>query len=219
MTTELTVDRSSQKPFAKHARALVPRLPRFGLKALFAVTTLAAWCSWQWSIAEKRERIARELCNHGCYIYRDATLAATGIERLHFGQIMNPKKTGEAIKKPVVAAVLGIGNWDGLTAMFYPSQLGFQWENDRINELARLPGLTTVLVCSANVEMLDSPAVEAFERKLRAKIPRVKIKRVVVPPLPLGSRPWSKESSALASKSADAVLSRYYGYSLRRGPS
>lgn len=158
---------------------------RFGLRTLFAFTTVAAWCSWQWGVAQKRARIASELRDNYCAVYRDSTVAHAGVEKIWWGQVLNGKR-GERIDSPLLLAVTGISNIHGLTAVVFPPQLGGEWEDARIRELSLLPGLTTVLILSANSEMLNGSAVESFERKLQARLPRLKIKRVICPPVPVG---------------------------------
>lgn len=160
---------------------------RFGLRSVFAMMTVMAWCTWQWTIALQRDGVADQLQRIGYLTYRDSTVRREGLDRLYLHEVLNPRKHGERIWRSAVLAITGIDNWGGLTVMVgAPSDLSLTWMTDRLDMLERLPGLTTVVIWSGDPERLSGRAVDEYERKLREKLPRVKIKRVVVPPLPVG---------------------------------
>src|SRR4051794_20536841 len=145
------------------------RRPRFSLRAAFVAMTIAAWCAWQWSISEHRREYAERLRGHGFLTFHNSYVAKLGLTEFcfeqWFGHAMQP------IRRSVLGSVIGVDNLEGLTTVI-PSNLVIHKDaavnDDVLDALARLPGLTTLIIYDANPDNENSPTINDFKARLRA---------------------------------------------------
>ncbi|MCI0360249.1 MAG: hypothetical protein L0211_17365 [Planctomycetaceae bacterium] len=168
-------------------RLLRPWRIQFSLSSLLLFTTVCAWCSWQWTICERRKLIAQELLAQGNEkTFRDSTVHMKGVESI-CTSLLWEQELHDPMCRSFVGAISGWDNWDGLTVFVFSSDFELEQARlEQINTLSRLPGLTTVVLWDVNPETENEPSVLQFKKELRAKLPHVKINHVHTEPKPVG---------------------------------
>lgn len=159
---------------------------QFGLSSLLLLTAICAWCSWQWTISERRRLTAQELLSQYNHTLLDSTVQHKGIEAI-CRSLLWGQESHDPMFRSFVGAISGWDNWDGLTVFVVSNDFEHkQSRMEQIGTLARLPGLTTVVLWDTNPETEHFPSVLEFKEELRAKLPHVKVRHVHVEPLPVG---------------------------------
>lgn len=154
--------------------------PRFGLRLLFLVMTLVAWCTWQWTISQQRRSACQELEQCSYYTYYNATIQSSGLKSICGGLFLQGYSS-ETTSGSAVGGVVGWENWRGITVLvpglriteLSPQQL--RKNQIAMDALLRLPGLTEVVIWDDTPGIDEQPAVIEFKKKLNQKRPNVKI--------------------------------------------
>lgn len=164
---------------------------QFGLKSLFLLLTLAAWCTWQWTITQRRQNVIAELDIHYVTTFHDSVVEERGTETICSSmQWSFGKKIEEPIRPGFISSITGWENQRGLTVFIHTGRFSPRLpvgdDLDGLSALARLQGLTTVVLWDSDPESASRIAVVQFKDVLRKKLPHVKVLHVCGEALPVG---------------------------------
>jgi hypothetical protein len=177
---------------------------RFQLRTLFLLITIVAWCTWQWTISERRLAVANRLNSLGfsTFYLRDVDDKATqsaenvgvkgtvdqgnearldsSIQAIGYRFLYSDEKP-MIIGRNVPAALLGYENYRELIAMASVLRVTNAPDSNAdqiLEELSKLPGLTTVAIWDGNPDTENHRKVIEFKRRLHDKLPRVRVRHV-----------------------------------------
>jgi hypothetical protein len=169
----------------------------FGLRTMFALTLVCAWCAWQWGIAVRRVDTCNELSRLGYCIHHNDFILNEGARQLDV-DLRSAKASREAawrvgimvlshnqvcgdqwqdpFRGSVFGALVGWDNWRGLTVII-PTRVTVgaspRAMESAFAALHRLPRLTRVVMIDYDPATESDQKIIQFKAHLKRVLPGI----------------------------------------------